>query len=54
MVLSSMTVNGAGDTPPKLTDVVPVSSVPVKVTLVPPACGPLAGAIALTRGTGAV
>ena len=37
------TVNGCAAASPKRTSVAPVKPVPVMVTLVPPAAGPLAG-----------
>lgn len=37
---------------PKLTAVAPFRPVPVMVTFVPPACGPLAGLTPVTTGTG--
>ena len=47
------TVNVVAALPPKLTPVAPLKSVPVMVTEVPPAAGPLPGATALTVGAGA-
>ena len=40
-------------TPPTVTDVAPVKFVPVMVTAVPPAVGPLAGEIDVTLGVDA-
>jgi hypothetical protein len=37
---------------PNLTDVTPVKPVPVTVTVVPPASGPVAGVTPVTVGTG--
>jgi len=46
------TVKLVAAVPPKLTDVVPERLVPVTVTDVPPAVGPLVGAIPVTVGPG--
>ncbi len=43
-------VNELAAVPPNLTAVTPVNPVPVIVTLVPPAVGPLAGEIEVTAG----
>ena len=45
-------VNAAAGTPPKETAVAPVKPVPVIVTEVPPAAGPSATEMPVTRGTG--
>jgi hypothetical protein len=47
------TVKLVAAVPPKVTDVVPLKSVPVMVTLVPPDVGPLFGATDVTVGAGA-
>jgi hypothetical protein len=44
------TVNVVADVAPNFTAVAPVKFVPVMVTLVPPAVGPLAGLTLLTVG----
>ena len=46
--VAELTVNPAAGTVPKYTAVAPVNLAPVIVTRVPPACGPLAGLIAVT------
>ena len=43
-------VTAVGPTPPIVIEVAPVKLVPVMVTAVPPAIGPLAGEIAVTVG----
>src|SRR5579862_1886785 len=48
--VAEFTVNAAAGTVPKSTAVAPASPVPVIFTLVPPACGPLAGLIPVTAG----
>ena len=45
-----LTVNVVATTPPNLTAVAPVKLLPVMVTGVPPAAGPLAGEIEVTVG----
>ena len=45
-----LTVNNGAGADPKLTAVAPVKPVPVTVTRVPPASGPLAGLTAVTAG----
>ena len=45
-----LTVNEAAAAPPNLTAVAPVKLMPVIVTPVPPAAGPLFGATAVTVG----
>ena len=50
--VAEFTVNLVAATAPKCTAFAPVNLVPVIVTLVPPACGPLAGLIPVTAGGG--
>ena len=50
IVVSSTTVNDCAAVPAKVTADVPVKFVPVIVTFVPPAVGPLAGRIDVTAG----
>jgi hypothetical protein len=45
-----LTVNEVADVPPNLTAVAPVNPVPVIVTEVPPAAGPLVGEMPVTVG----
>lgn len=52
MDVSLLTVNEAAGVPPKLTAVAPVKLLPVIVTAVPPASGPLNGLTPVTTGTG--
>ena len=48
--VSELTVNEVAAVPPKLTAVAPVKFAPVIVTTVPPATGPLVGAIDVMVG----
>ena len=48
--VAGLTVNPVAGRVPKCTAVAPVNRLPVMVTLVPPACGPLAGLMAVTVG----
>jgi hypothetical protein len=48
--VAEMLVTAVPGTPPKVTPVVPDRAVPVMVTVVPPATGPLVGAIEVTAG----
>ena len=50
MEVAELTVKLVAATPPKLTAVAPVKLVPVMVTLVPPATGPVLGAIDVMVG----
>ena len=52
MVVELTTLTLVVTVPPIVTIVAPVKFVPVIVTLVPPATGPLAGAIEVTVGAG--
>jgi len=54
MLVALITVTLVAATPPKLTPVAPVKFVPVIVTLVPPAAGPLAGLTEVTVGVDAM
>ncbi len=47
-----LTVKLAAANGPNFTDVAPAKFVPVMLTIVPPASGPLVGEIAVTVGTG--
>lgn len=49
---AEVTPKDVAGSPPKLTAVTPARSLPVIVTLVPPAIGPLDGATAATTGPG--
>ena len=50
--VSPAMVNAAAGTPPNETAVAPLKPVPVIVTVVPPAAGPAATEMPVTRGTG--
>jgi hypothetical protein len=50
--LAELTVKPAAGVAPKLTELAPFKLVPVIVTLVPPAAGPLVGAILVIAGGG--
>lgn len=52
MVVGPTSTTLVAATPPIVTDVAPEKSVPVMVTAVPPAVGPLLGAIPLITGAG--
>ena len=50
MVVALVTLTAVAAAPPKLTAVAPARLLPVIVTDVPPALGPLAGLIEVTTG----
>ena len=53
MLVAEFTLMSVASAVPNLTAVVPVKLVPIIVTLVPPAVGPLGGEIDVTVGAGA-
>ena len=53
MLVAELTVKFVAAVPPKETAVAPVKPVPVSVTAVPPAVGPVVGLRPVTAGTGA-